>query len=143
MTHLSFCPENEWGFQERWRRFDDIGKGSPFRWDIRLKENHQTQNAKQAKRQKRNHRIASFIWFVVRFQQRCNQQPRTIFLVLMLIKSKTRNHSVSYILIISGALGNIFDRVERGAVVDFIELHYKVRVLLFDYCFDWFLCIDG
>ena len=47
-----------------------------------------------------------------------------IILCLMLIKSDKKNHSISYILIISGALGNIFDRIERGAVVDFIEVHY-------------------
>jgi signal peptidase II len=47
-----------------------------------------------------------------------------IVLCLLLIKSNKLHKSVAYISIISGAVGNIFDRIERGAVVDFIEVHY-------------------
>ena len=48
----------------------------------------------------------------------------TSFMVHLLIKSKGALESISYVLIIGGALGNIFDRIERGAVTDFIEVHY-------------------
>lgn len=48
-----------------------------------------------------------------------------IILCLLLIKSNKINKSIAYICIISGATGNIFDRIERGAVIDFIECHYQ------------------
>jgi signal peptidase II len=31
---------------------------------------------------------------------------------------------LAYALVLGGALGNLIDRVRRGAVVDFVELHY-------------------
>lgn len=48
-----------------------------------------------------------------------------IILCLLLIKSNKLLKSISYIFVVSGAIGNIFDRIERGAVIDFIELHYQ------------------
>ena len=47
-----------------------------------------------------------------------------IILCLLLIKSNKLCKSISYIFVVSGAIGNIFDRIERGAVIDFIEVHY-------------------
>ena len=50
-----------------------------------------------------------------------------IFLFLWLLKLKNVFHSLALGLIIGGALGNIFDRIIRGGVIDFIDLH------IFDY----------
>ncbi|MCF6765394.1 signal peptidase II [Thiotrichales bacterium 19S3-7] len=39
-----------------------------------------------------------------------------------------RNHNlqaISLCLILSGAIGNVFDRLNYGYVIDFIDLHYK------------------
>jgi signal peptidase II len=44
---------------------------------------------------------------------------------ILLIKTRGKLISTAYIMIVGGALGNIFDRIERGAVVDFIEIHYE------------------
>lgn len=48
-----------------------------------------------------------------------------IFLLIMLCKAKHYYQTVSLGLIIGGALGNIWDRYQYGAVVDFIEVYYK------------------
>ncbi len=52
----------------------------------------------------------------------------TALFVLIVLFYKSENHFLSEIFmvfIIAGALGNIFDRVVRGRVVDFIEVYYK------------------
>ena len=41
------------------------------------------------------------------------------------LKSKNLNLSLAFIFIISGALGNLFDRFKHSAVVDFIDFHVK------------------
>ena len=46
-----------------------------------------------------------------------------IFLFIWLLKLKNVFHSLALGLIIGGALGNIFDRIIRGGVIDFIDLH--------------------
>jgi len=46
------------------------------------------------------------------------------FLKLFLYETN-RNIKLSYSLIIGGAIGNIIDRIDYGAVFDFIELHIK------------------
>ncbi|URJ23119.1 signal peptidase II [Blochmannia endosymbiont of Camponotus sp. C-003] len=38
---------------------------------------------------------------------------------------RSRCYRISYSMIIGGALGNLFDRILYGAVVDFIDLHIK------------------
>ncbi len=43
----------------------------------------------------------------------------------MLRAAKTRLNAFGLALIIGGALGNVIDRVLRGAVVDFISLHHN------------------
>lgn len=50
-----------------------------------------------------------------------------ILMAYYLIKKKpgSKLMRVSFSLIISGALGNLFDRVFKGYVVDFILFHYK------------------
>ena len=52
----------------------------------------------------------------------------TALLILIFLFFKSENHFFSQILmvfIIAGAFGNIFDRIVRGKVVDFIEVYYK------------------
>ena len=44
-----------------------------------------------------------------------------IYLVREIIISKSNIHKFAYMLIISGALGNLIDRVFRGYVIDFIS----------------------
>lgn len=40
-------------------------------------------------------------------------------------KSSQRLQNTALVLVIGGAIGNIWDRIELGYVVDFIELHYQ------------------
>lgn len=51
----------------------------------------------------------------------------TLALIFYLIKYRPKNKllRISLSLIISGAIGNLADRVYYGFVVDFISLHYK------------------
>ena len=47
-----------------------------------------------------------------------------VIIILIYIANKCEGfEKISYILIISGALGNIFDRIYYNAVPDFIDLH--------------------
>lgn len=47
------------------------------------------------------------------------------FLVFMLRRASTSNaERISFGLILGGALANMFDRIGRGAVVDWIDLHW-------------------
>jgi signal peptidase II len=50
-----------------------------------------------------------------------------IFIIYYIIKHKPKNKliKISFSLIISGALGNLIDRIKYRYVVDFISLHYK------------------
>ena len=49
-----------------------------------------------------------------------------IIFILFVLLIKTENYNkTSLILIISGALGNLYDRISYGYVIDFIELHYN------------------
>ncbi len=53
----------------------------------------------------------------------------TAFLFVMLMKAKsdclsfTKNPVLPMMLVISGALGNLIDRIWRGAVIDFLDFH--------------------
>ena len=47
----------------------------------------------------------------------------SLFLVLWFLKTANKNLSISLTFIISGALGNLFDRFNHKAVVDFIDIH--------------------
>ena len=47
----------------------------------------------------------------------------TFFLTFWFVKTTNRNLSISLIFIISGALGNLIDRLNYKAVVDFIDIH--------------------
>ena len=46
------------------------------------------------------------------------------YMIYEFIKSKNRLHLISTVLIISGAFGNLIDRVFRGYVVDFISFSF-------------------
>ena len=50
-----------------------------------------------------------------------------LFLLYWLLKNKAtmKLQNTGLVLVIGGALGNIYDRVVLGYVVDFIELHYS------------------
>lgn len=48
----------------------------------------------------------------------------SIYLVRMLVRSLTRVEAVGYSLILGGALGNVTDRILRGTVVDFLDIHW-------------------
>ena len=46
-----------------------------------------------------------------------------LFLIFLFIKTKNRNLSLSLSFITSGAIGNLIDRLNHKAVVDFIDIH--------------------
>lgn len=45
-------------------------------------------------------------------------------LVYVLVKNKNRFLRATLSLILGGALGNLYDRIFRGSVVDFLEFHF-------------------
>ncbi len=47
----------------------------------------------------------------------------TLAIIFLLFKEDTSLYSVSYSLIISGAIGNMLDRARYGGVFDFIDFH--------------------
>ena len=49
----------------------------------------------------------------------------TIFLISLLSNSRNSLDRWGYTYILSGAIGNIVDRIINGFVIDFIYLHYK------------------
>ncbi len=49
----------------------------------------------------------------------------TVIILIFYFNTKALNQLIPLALIISGALGNVIDRIFRGYVVDFINWHYK------------------
>ena len=47
------------------------------------------------------------------------------YIIHLLQKEKNTTNKFSFILIIAGALGNIFERIRYGAVIDFLDFHIK------------------
>ena len=47
----------------------------------------------------------------------------SLFLLLWFVKTTNRNLSISLAFILSGAVGNLIDRLNHKAVVDFIDIH--------------------
>ena len=48
----------------------------------------------------------------------------SIIFGIWFFKSQQRNQKIALLLIISGAIGNIIDRLQFGAVIDFLDFHY-------------------
>lgn len=48
----------------------------------------------------------------------------SLVLVYVMIKNKNKFLRLTLSLILGGALGNLYDRVFRGSVVDFLEFHF-------------------
>ncbi len=53
------------------------------------------------------------------------QGTGTIIVTILFYKTKPLNQLIPLALIVSGALGNVLDRIIRGYVVDYILWHYK------------------
>lgn len=49
----------------------------------------------------------------------------SIFFIRMLVKTNDKSEIVSLILILSGAFGNLIDRVQNGCVTDFLHVYYR------------------
>ena len=47
----------------------------------------------------------------------------SLFLILWFLRTKNKNLSFALFFIISGALGNLIDRLNHKAVIDFIDIH--------------------
>ena len=47
----------------------------------------------------------------------------SLFLVLWFLRTTNKNLSISLAFIVSGAIGNLLDRLNYKAVVDFIDIH--------------------
>jgi len=47
-----------------------------------------------------------------------------IFLIFWFIKESDRMHKMGIAFVITGAFGNIIDRLRYGAVIDFLDFHY-------------------
>lgn len=60
-----------------------------------------------------------------------------IYLYYIIMNCKSALSFFAYNIIVSGAIGNIIDRISRGAVFDFIHLHYA------DYSFPVFNIADS
>ncbi|MFH0870782.1 MAG: signal peptidase II [archaeon] len=55
-------------------------------------------------------------------------------IIMMNVKHIQRKHELPMILIISGLVGNLIDRIFRGFVVDFLDLHWWPVFNLADSC---------
>ena len=47
----------------------------------------------------------------------------SLVLILWFLKTTNKNLSISFVFIVSGAIGNLLDRLNHKAVVDFIDIH--------------------
>jgi len=67
-----------------------------------------------------------------------------IFIIYLVVKSQKRIEIFAYFLIIAGALGNLFDRILQGFVIDFIDCDFPDIILqrwpVFNFA-DSYICI--
>ena len=49
----------------------------------------------------------------------------TVIIFYMMFQAKNKMEKIGLLIIIAGALSNIFDRAMNGYVIDFIYLHYR------------------
>ena len=49
----------------------------------------------------------------------------SLFVLFLMITSKTKMDKIGFSMIFSGAVGNLFDRVRLGGVVDFLDFHIQ------------------
>jgi signal peptidase II len=54
-----------------------------------------------------------FIWIVI-----------ILLIIYLFLKSKSDSEKIALVLILSGAFSNLFDRLSRGCVIDFIDLKF-------------------
>lgn len=66
-----------------------------------------------------------------------------IFLLHWMYKEENRLKIFALALIIGGALGNVVDRVRAGAVLDFLDFHYKTMHWPAFNLADTFICIGA
>ena len=48
-----------------------------------------------------------------------------IFIIFYILKKDKESEYIAFSFVLAGALGNLYDRVFYGYVIDFIEFHYK------------------
>ena len=48
-----------------------------------------------------------------------------IFIIFYILKKDKESEYIAFSFVLAGALGNLYDRVYYGYVIDFIEFHYK------------------
>lgn len=66
-----------------------------------------------------------------------------LFLLHWMYKEENRLKIFSLALIIGGALGNVVDRIRAGAVLDFLDFHYKTMHWPAFNLADTFICIGA
>ena len=49
----------------------------------------------------------------------------TAFLIRLMLQAKNRITGMAYAMVIAGAVGNIWDRIQYGAVADFLDFHLR------------------
>ncbi len=64
-----------------------------------------------------------------------------VILSQLFVKTQNRCELYAYPLIISGAIGNLMDRIQHGKVIDFIDVHWESHHWFVFNLADAFICI--